>query len=212
MAYDAFLKLDGIEGESTKGAQGRDRDLVLQLGRRQLGLVLARWWRRRREGHVPGSIHFGMPMSKASPKLMSACATGKHIPSAVLTCRKAGGTQTEFLKIKLADVLVSSYQNGGNNSGPEADEFPQDQLQPRLRQDRLPLHRRSHRRDQRGRVRVRAEQKAERRARRGRRRRPGEDFTPTPSSPRRLRPPASPVRPDSCRAAWRCRAPGRRRA
>ena len=25
-------------------------------------------------------------------------------------------------------MLVSSYQNGGNNSGAEADEFPQDQL------------------------------------------------------------------------------------
>ena len=34
MAFDAFLKIDGIEGEQpAEGAPGRDRDLVLQLGR-----------------------------------------------------------------------------------------------------------------------------------------------------------------------------------
>jgi len=46
----------------------------------------------------------------------------------VITCREAGGTQIEFLKIKLTDVLVSSFQNGGTNNGSEADAVPQDQL------------------------------------------------------------------------------------
>ena len=46
----------------------------------------------------------------------------------MITCREAGGTQIEFLKIKLTDVLVSSFQNGGTNNGSEADAVPQDQL------------------------------------------------------------------------------------
>ena len=191
MAYDAFLKLDGIEGESNdKTHKGEIEISSYSWGVANSGSF----------SHGGGGgegratfqdLHFGMQMSKASPKLMSACATGKHIPSAVLTCRKAGGTQTEFLKIKLADVLVSSYQNGGNNS-----------------QDRLPLHRRSHRRDQRSRVRRESEHGRLIDGLSGRRRRRSGELP----VPRRPRPPGSPEPPDSCRAAWRCRAPGRRRA
>jgi type VI secretion system secreted protein Hcp len=59
-------------------------------------------------------LHFTMPLSKASVKLMLACATGQHIPGAILTCRKAGGEQEEFLTITFSDVLVSSYQVGGH--------------------------------------------------------------------------------------------------
>jgi type VI secretion system secreted protein Hcp len=56
-----------------------------------------------------------MKTSKASPNLMLACATGKHISSGLLTCRKAGGpNQVEFMTIKLTDCLVSSYQNGAH--------------------------------------------------------------------------------------------------
>jgi type VI protein secretion system component Hcp len=43
---------------------------------------------------------------------MLACATGRHISLATLTCRKAGGF--EFLKIKLSDILVSSYELGAH--------------------------------------------------------------------------------------------------
>jgi len=42
---------------------------------------------------------------------MLACATGRHMSSATLTCRKAG---TEFQKVRISDVLVSSYQTGGH--------------------------------------------------------------------------------------------------
>ena len=51
--------------------------------------------------------------SKASPQLFLHCAQGKHIKQAVLTVRKAGQAQQEYLKIKLNDVLVSSYAIGG---------------------------------------------------------------------------------------------------
>jgi type VI secretion system secreted protein Hcp len=56
---------------------------------------------------------FTMTVNKASPKLMVACATGDHINKAVLTCRKAGKEQQEYLKITFSEVLVSSYQVGG---------------------------------------------------------------------------------------------------
>jgi type VI protein secretion system component Hcp len=30
-----------------------------------------------------------------------------------ITCRKAGGTQQEYMKVTMEDVLISSYQTGG---------------------------------------------------------------------------------------------------
>lgn len=49
---------------------------------------------------------------------------------ATLTCRKAGGSQVEFLKIKLADILVSSFQTGGTGGQTDIkfDELPVDQV------------------------------------------------------------------------------------
>jgi type VI secretion system secreted protein Hcp len=58
-------------------------------------------------------LNFTTKVSKASPSLMLACASGKHFKSAVLTARKAGKGQQEFLTFSLSDVLVSAYQTGG---------------------------------------------------------------------------------------------------
>src|SRR5437764_4304073 len=59
-------------------------------------------------------FHCVMKVNKASPKLFLACADGDHIKKAVLTCRKAGKEQQEYLKITLSDLLVSSYHTGGS--------------------------------------------------------------------------------------------------
>jgi type VI secretion system secreted protein Hcp len=56
---------------------------------------------------------------------MLACATGEHIKKAVLTCRKAGKEQQEFLKIEFDDLLVASYQTGGSG---HSDIVPSDQV------------------------------------------------------------------------------------
>jgi type VI secretion system secreted protein Hcp len=60
---------------------------------------------------------FSMRNGKASPNIMLACASGKHIKSAVLTCRKAGGEQEEYLTFTLSDCLISSFQTGGSGGG-----------------------------------------------------------------------------------------------
>jgi type VI secretion system secreted protein Hcp len=59
-------------------------------------------------------FHFTMRVNKASPKLFLACANGEHIKTAVLTCRKAGKDQQEYLKWTFSNVIVSSYQTGGS--------------------------------------------------------------------------------------------------
>ena len=130
MAFDAFLKIEGIDGESSdKTHKGEIEIESFSWGAANPASASS--------GGGAGSgkvsvqdFHFTMAMTKASPALILACAKGTHYPTATLTCRKAGGSQVEFLKIKLADILVSSFQNGGLGQGSDIkqDELPLDQL------------------------------------------------------------------------------------
>jgi type VI secretion system secreted protein Hcp len=113
-AVDYFLKIDGVDGEAADAKHKGEID------------VLAWSWGATNSGdHATGGgggagkvqmmdFTFTMAINKATPTLFLACANGKHIKSAVLVCRKAGGDQQEYLKITMSDVLVSSYQTGGS--------------------------------------------------------------------------------------------------
>lgn len=114
-SVDYFLKIDGIEGESTDRAHKGEIEIesfswgVSQGGNRAAG-----------GGGGTGKanfqdFHFTMQVSKASPKLFLATATGQHIKEAVLTARKSGENQQEYLKVTFTDLLISSYQTGGSS-------------------------------------------------------------------------------------------------
>jgi type VI secretion system secreted protein Hcp len=113
--FDAFLKIDGVEGESTDDAHGKEIDVLsYSWGATQPGTHGAGGGGGAGKGEVH-SFHFTMRMSKATPKLMLACATGSHYKEALLTVRKAGETPQEYLTIKLETVYVDSYQTGGSD-------------------------------------------------------------------------------------------------
>ncbi len=118
MAKDVFLKIDGVPGESQDSKHKGEIDVesysfgVSQTGDMGFG-----------GGGGAGKanfqdFHFTMRVSKASPKLFEHCTTGIHIPKAVLTCRKAGGKQEEYLKVTFGDLLISSFQTGGSGDQP----------------------------------------------------------------------------------------------
>ena len=112
-AVDYFLKIDGIQGESKADKHKDEIDIEsFSWGETQSGTFAI--------GGGGGSgkvsmqdFHFTMPVNKASPALFLACAQGDHIKNAILTCRKAGKDQQEFMKVTMNDVLVSSFQIGG---------------------------------------------------------------------------------------------------
>jgi type VI secretion system secreted protein Hcp len=114
-AVDYFLKIDGIDGESTDAKHKGEIDVESWS-----------WGESNSGTHAGGGgggagkvsmqdFHFVMKVNKASPKLMLSCANGAHIKSAILTCRKAGGEQQEYMKITFSDLLVSSFQTGGSS-------------------------------------------------------------------------------------------------
>jgi type VI secretion system secreted protein Hcp len=123
MAFDAFRKIDGIDGESTdKTHPGEIQVDSFSWGVTNTGGSGGSGGSGGKA--VPQDFHFSAAVSKASPNLMLACATGQHFDQATLTCRKAGGNAIEFLKIKVYECLVSSYQLGGSRGdGPPEDNF-----------------------------------------------------------------------------------------
>lgn len=115
MNTDYYLKIDGIVGEST------DDKLKDQI-------ELSSWsWSANNATRIGSAtsgagtgkvalteLQCSAPLSKASNFLFEFCAMGKHIKSATLTAREAGGTQNPFYEIKLEEVYVSSYSTGGS--------------------------------------------------------------------------------------------------
>src|SRR3954462_5455912 len=56
-------------------------------------------------------------IDKSSPALFKAAATGKHFQTAVITLRKAGGTQSaNYLKFTMSTVIISSVTSAGHGS------------------------------------------------------------------------------------------------
>jgi type VI secretion system secreted protein Hcp len=112
-ADDYFLKLDGITGESSDSKHKGEIDVLsFSFGETQTGALAAGG------GGGAGKVQmsdfsFTARTTKASPQLFLHCAQGKHIKQAVLTIRKAGQAQQEYIKLKLTDVLISSYTIGG---------------------------------------------------------------------------------------------------
>ncbi|MDA0162291.1 type VI secretion system tube protein Hcp [Solirubrobacter ginsenosidimutans] len=118
MAANYFLRIDGIPGESTdEKHKGEIPVLAFSWGEAQSASPASGG------GGGAGKVSIG-PLnvtavtSKASPPLLLACASGKHLKSATLTGRKAGKGQLEFLTFSLSDVLVSDYQVSGSEDTP----------------------------------------------------------------------------------------------
>jgi type VI secretion system secreted protein Hcp len=114
---DYYLKVDGIEGESTR--EGKEKQIEVtswSFGATQAGTAAGTGG----AGAGKVSIHdfnFTMENSTAASKLFNATTSGKHIKSAILSCRKAGGKQEDYMIVTFTDVLISSFQQGGGGSG-----------------------------------------------------------------------------------------------
>jgi type VI secretion system secreted protein Hcp len=111
MASDIFLKIDGIKGDATdvdhqneievvSWSWGVSEELIREGG---LGIV----------GGKPkvGDFVIGKQLDKASPDILRACLTAKHIKEVVLTQRRAGAGTLNFLTITLNDVLISNVND-----------------------------------------------------------------------------------------------------
>ena len=117
MAVSIFARIGTIQGES-QDAEHKDEIEVLSWswGMSQSGTV----------AHGGGGgegkasfrdFNFTHYVDRASPVLMTACATGEHIKEATVTVRKAGKAPQEYLLVKMSDVLVTSVSTSVDAEG-----------------------------------------------------------------------------------------------
>jgi type VI secretion system secreted protein Hcp len=113
MAFDAFLKIEGIDGESTDQQHKGEIDVFSWSWGATQAIAAGTGG-----GGTAGKVsmqdfHFTTRVNKASPVLFASCASGKHIDTATLSVRKAGDRSYDYIKITLSDVLVSGYLPAG---------------------------------------------------------------------------------------------------
>jgi type VI secretion system secreted protein Hcp len=114
MAADIFAKIGDIKGESLD-AKHKDEVEVLSWswGVSQSGSTTHGGGGGQGKASF-NDFNFTHRVDRASPVLLSACATGSHIKEATITVRKAGKGQQEFLIIKMNDVIITSVNPSGS--------------------------------------------------------------------------------------------------
>jgi type VI secretion system secreted protein Hcp len=115
MAFDAFIKIDGIKGESTDAAH-KDEIEVLSYS---WGVTQPTVATASSSGAISGEranfqdLSFSKLVDIASPSLASHAMNGKHIKDAVLTLHRAQDKKVEFMRYVLEDIIVSGVRQGG---------------------------------------------------------------------------------------------------
>ena len=117
MASDIFAKLGDIKGESGD-SKHKDEIEVLSYSWGVTNSGSMAYGSGGGEGKATfHDLSFVHKIDKASPVLMQTCATGAHIKEAMITHRKAGKGQQEYLVVKMNDVIVTGVTHGGSGDG-----------------------------------------------------------------------------------------------
>ncbi len=116
MASDIFAKIGDIKGESLDDKH-KDEIEVLSFSWGVTNSTAIATGSGAAAGkatfHDLSIVH---RIDKASPKLLEACATGRHLKDATITHRKAGKGQQEYLIVKMNDVIITGVLHSGSES------------------------------------------------------------------------------------------------
>jgi type VI secretion system secreted protein Hcp len=121
---DIFLKLDGAEGESTDDKHKSE----IEISSFSWGASMAHTVGSAGGGAGAGKVLFHdltltKKTDKSSSVLAQKCCSGDHFTKGVLTARKAGGQQQEYLKVTLDTIFITSYNiNGAEGTGGTSNE------------------------------------------------------------------------------------------
>ena len=116
---DAFLKLDGVPGESSDAKHKGEIDLEsFSFGVKQTATTGSAGGGAGAGKAEFSSFRFEKLYDSSSPKLFLGTASGEHFKSAVVTFRKRDAEQQEFLTYKFDDVLIEHYDQGGTQEPP----------------------------------------------------------------------------------------------
>ena len=120
MAFDTYLDLKGVEGETTAaGYEKKIEILSFSWGASAPATVGPG-----KDGIAAGrvslsSFNIMKKTEKSSARLFKACCNGEHFDTALVSMRKATGEggQKPFLTYKFTNVMVESIQWSGSGGG-----------------------------------------------------------------------------------------------
>jgi type VI secretion system secreted protein Hcp len=113
--FDAFVKIEGIPGESTDAKHSTWIEVLsfhwginqpASLSRSSAGSRSAE-----RVNHDDFSIV--KAIDKATPKIFEKCCTGEHIKEIKLELCRATGDKQKYMEYLLKDVIIASQSPGG---------------------------------------------------------------------------------------------------
>jgi len=114
MAFDQFIKIGDIEGESQDNTHFGEIDVLSwKWGMAQSGTMHSG------SGGGAGKVSINdititKNIDKSTPVLMKSCSDGTQFPEAKLTVRKAGTTPLEYLIITMKNAIITSLSTGGS--------------------------------------------------------------------------------------------------
>ena len=120
MAVDMFMKIDGIDGESTDDKHKK----WIELFSYSYGVSQPASGASRTGGRTGGRADFDQftavkSIDAATVNLNRYCVSGKHIPKIEVEFCLAAGEKHCFMKYTLEDVIISSVRPGGSSNGEE---------------------------------------------------------------------------------------------
>lgn len=118
MAFDAFLKIDGVESEATrKGFEKQIELYSFSWGASNPSTIGSGGGGGAGKATI-SSFNFMKVTDKASPVLFQMCCSGKHIPRATVVLHKAGGDEAvNYLTYEFENCFIESIQWSGSSGG-----------------------------------------------------------------------------------------------
>ncbi len=119
--YAAFVRISGINGESTDDAHKDWIDVLsYSHGVSQPATAATSGSARSAEASEHEDFTITKPLDKSSPKLALYCCNGAHITEVSLEVCRVSGEKQEFMVYTMTDVIVSAVSvTGSADSGDE---------------------------------------------------------------------------------------------
>ena len=133
MAFDAYIKIDGIPGEAL---DEKYKDWIEVLGY-QYGATQATSATASSSGGASSErvalsdFTIRKSVDKASAKLFESCCKGTHISTVQLVVNRAGGDKVTYLTIDMEEVVVSSVNfiaGGSKGEDNEVSDLPTEEI------------------------------------------------------------------------------------
>lgn len=122
MSFDTFVKVDGIEGESTDSKHsGWIEAINFSAGASQaVSNTASSAGGATAERTDIKPFTFTKQVDSSSPKLFQACAAGTHLDKITIALHRAGGDEKiKFLEYELSNCIISDVTtNGGGEDFP----------------------------------------------------------------------------------------------